>query len=1423
MSRKRCDNCFNIEAKRCKIRQESEYVPITSDHLTCECVSDTELTLNLQHDHFHQLNQSLDRLRNECNPSVIDAVNRLNESLALTPDLNNVTEQSVTTPQNVTQESNIDLFHNLNQSLDRLRNECNPSLLDAVNRLNESLALTPDRNNVTEQSVTTAQNVTQEPMVDLFHNLNQSLDRLRNEADNENQHSHTLSSGSNQAFSVTVHNNENVQDQIGYGVEGEIPQDIHVNRIDRFNTTEIRRPLNFSSLGNVESFDEFYNYVMEVFNQTVEVANGYIGPKDSVYVEIQGDSLNVSASVEVIDGVINPNDIVTMIEQSMQSKFEILSDETLQIVIRIVHPPRGGARVKFSQMFNSEIVRNKLKHLFDFQNKDNLCFALCVSKLLNPDLNDYQVEHIAKRLQADVGMSENDAVSFADISLFEKLLDCKIVVMYRDAVKKGYSFFQNSTIPHEKTLFLFLHENHYYGVKNLKAVLGTGYVCSHCYAGYNDENHHKCEYRCNVCQDNDCPKLPKNTVQCQDCLRLCRTPYCYEKHKVKDDSGKNLCETRFYCAQCNTVQHGRKGTSKHSCRANLCRQCGAKVNPEFEHECFITPLEKEKNNKKYIFYDFETNQESGNHIANFICCSTFKGKVWTAEGPDCVSAFFKRYRRKKYKGYTFLAHNARSYDSYILLNHLVREGINPDIIAQGGKILCFEDVEFRQRFIDSLSFLPMKLSAIPKAMGFKNEKKGYFPHFWNTLENQNYIGPYPAAKYYGVDTMMDKERQEFFEWYNTLSGKVFDLRKELADYCVNDVHILRKGCLAFREQIMSGTGVDPFKCITIASVCLKIFRTHFLTDNTLAIPPHDDYISRQKSFSNSAIQWLEYLSDRGKIPIRHALNEGEVQMGQYFLDGYFTDGHTQNAFEFLGCFFHGCDKCFPANARHPLSKIGQTFEDVKQHSLQKIKNLQNIYNMHVTTIWEHEWNEMKRTDQDVIAFLKRFDFPERLKPRQALFGGRTNALHLHYVAQPGERIDYYDFTSLYPYVNKTKNYPVGHPTIIFRDFEPLENYFGLFRIKILPPRGLWAPVLPYRVKNKLLFPLCRVCAELQQQQCCKHADEERALTGSWCSVEVMKALEKGYRVLKVFEIWHFPKQTHDLFAGYINRFLKTKQESSGYPSWVKDESDQKEYVKRYKENEGIELDPSRIEVNQAKRSVAKLALNSLWGKMCQRSDRINTCLISDPNQFLEFMFSDTYDVSHFSFPNRQMALVQWRYADTRFIKPSKANVFIGIFTTAYARLELYKLIDGLQQRCLYTDTDSVIFKSKDGDWMPPLGDYLGELTSELDHGDHIVEFVSSGPKSYGYRTRYGKTVMKVKGITLNYTNAKIVNLSSLIDLVDKSVKSPDCTDEIMTSNNQIVRDKRGFHLKNKSQTKRFRVVYDKRVLLPDSATIPYGY
>lgn len=79
-------------------------------------------------------------------------------------------------------------------------------------------------------------------------------------------------------------------------------------------------------------------------------------------------------------------------------------------------------------------------------------------------------------------------------------------------------------------------------------------------------------------------------------------------------------------------------------------------------------------------------------------------------------------------------------------------------------------------------------------------------------------------------------------------------------------------------------------------------------------------------------------------------------------------------------------------------------------------------------------------------------------------------------------------------------------------------------------------------------------------------------------------------------MYHFQKSSEDLFKSYINTFLKIKQEASGWPSHCRTEEEKRMYISEYEEKEGIALDPSSIGYNPGRRQVAKLALNSFWGR-----------------------------------------------------------------------------------------------------------------------------------------------------------------------------------------------------------------------------------
>jgi hypothetical protein len=64
--------------------------------------------------------------------------------------------------------------------------------------------------------------------------------------------------------------------------------------------------------------------------------------------------------------------------------------------------------------------------------------------------------------------------------------------------------------------------------------------------------------------------------------------------------------------------------------------------------------------------------------------------------------------------------------------------------------------------------------------------------------------------------------------------------------------------------------------------------------------------------------------------------------------------------------------------------------------------------------------------------------------------------------------------------------------------------------------------------------------------------------------------------------------------------------------------------------------------------------------------------------------------------------------------------------------------------------------SEPGKPEPPLGNYLGDLTDELD-GDYITTFMSGGPKNYAYHTAGGNSETKVCGITLNHKVQQKIN------------------------------------------------------------------
>ena len=157
---------------------------------------------------------------------------------------------------------------------------------------------------------------------------------------------------------------------------------------------------------------------------------------------------------------------------------------------------------------------------------------------------------------------------------------------------------------------------------------------------------------------------------------------------------------------------------------------------------------------------------------------------------------------------------------------------------------------------------------------------------------------------------------------------------------------------------------------------------------------------------------------------------------------------------------------------------------------------------------------------------------------------------------------------------------------------------------------------------------------------------DRALIGVWVVDEIRLAVQKIYRLIEVFEVYEYRVTQNDpttglggLFVEYINTILKLKPEASGCPSCFRTPEDEESYINMFKASEGILLDRNAIRSNAAKRALAKLCLNSMWGKLTERNHRYKSEIISDTQELYSFLVTTVIEVMNLLFPSDHVVWV----------------------------------------------------------------------------------------------------------------------------------------------------------------------------------------
>jgi len=186
----------------------------------------------------------------------------------------------------------------------------------------------------------------------------------------------------------------------------------------------------------------------------------------------------------------------------------------------------------------------------------------------------------------------------------------------------------------------------------------------------------------------------------------------------------------------------------------------------------------------------------------------------------------------------------------------------------GLKIMCMKMEHLV--FLDSVSFLRCPLRKPPEAFGLTASKSRY-PHYFNTEENLDYVGPIPDVSYYGMNEMSEAEMRNFLASYECQTDVVFDNWRVLEAYCQDDATVLLQACRVFWREFMQIGNIEVFvEAITVASACNKVLHKCFLKPDNIGLILTGGY-SGNVNYSKKALMWLVYreIMDGGGRKILH--------------------------------------------------------------------------------------------------------------------------------------------------------------------------------------------------------------------------------------------------------------------------------------------------------------------------------------------------------------------------------------------------------------------------------------------------------------------------------------------------------------------------------------------------------------------------
>lgn len=740
--------------------------------------------------------------------------------------------------------------------------------------------------------------------------------------------------------------------------------------------------------------------------------------------------------------------------------------------------------------------------------------------------------------------------------------------------------------------------------------------------------------------------------------------------------------------------------------------------------------------------------------------SGFTPELTRFYGSDCMARFIQFATTFNKGNNVFVAHNGSGFDSKFVYAEAVKMNIPNSHILRGTNFISLTlggSRSQKTKFIDSMLHLPGSLSGLAEGFFGKSPdknlreslSKGYFPHSFNTADNQDYTGQIPDLKYFNLETSKlggGARKYDYIlkiqEWHKNQQGKVWNLKEELVKYCDIDVIILA-ALLQTYMAISIPKGAIPLDFTTSPAFVHEVILLKATNDIYL---PELSTTSISKEIKETVLKQDLQSVVRQEKASRHLEYE---QLMKVYLKNYWAILKEPE--------YHFVRKALRGGRTEIRDRLMRLTKEEEEQGIKIIyQDVTSLYPaMQLTKEFPCGVPQIRFYDYTFRPCINCFS-------KKDSDGEYITECPCQVKGYGGSSLDIVDCQNTQPTLEEIMD----------------SDFFGYVCVTLVPPKNLYHPVVQIKkTRNKSTKCENNLIDEDHEKIYLDTPTFKHALTRGYILKRIHRFDKynkgKGHWVEAGMEFFVDKERTSGPKPSSFEKGDYCKEFEKEFPTYPPPTCEKVAYIALYNHlvpGLGNRLEKSMEEEEWSKqpaqRQVYKIFNNCGWGKHAQRPVMPQAQTFDSETQCLEIatLFENVskglYNLKGcIVFNQGKSIMYTWENTEKCHVNLHNSYLPAGAMVPAYGRLTLLSGLEIVGENLAMCDTDSTVYKSSlDPSKNIPFSSLLGRFKEEDISEDGIVEFVGFGPKCYSIKTRKMLDVKYPDGTTrsmpLTYTKLK---------------------------------------------------------------------